>query len=196
MQSLREILMEITDPRSSRGRRYEQIQVLLVVVIAMLCGQNSLRQIAAWSQQMDYRLYRRLGLHRFYRPTYGAIRGILLGINAEQLEEKLRKWMEGLVALIEAVHPEWVSGLSFDGKYLRGSGKVNEEIASVKVLHAMLEPLGVILASQLIPEDTNEIGVREALLADLILEGKIVSGDALHTNQTFAKTILEKGGTI
>ncbi len=188
--------MELTDPRSSQGQRYEQIQVLLVIVLAMLSGQNSLRQIAAWSQQMDYRLYRRLGFRRFYRPSYGTIRRTLVGIDAKQLEEKLRKWIEGLVALVEQVHPEWVSGITFDGKYLRGSGKVDEEIDSVRVLHAMLEPLGMVLTSQQIPEGTNEIGVREDLLADLVLKGKIISGDALHTNQAFAKTILEKGGTI
>ena len=196
MRSLRDVLMELDDPRQSQGRRYRQIQVLLVVVLALLCGANSLRQMAAWSQNMDYRLYRRLGLRRLQRPAYGAIRGVLLGIDAEQLAEKLRQWIEELVAVIEPVHPEWVEGISFDGKFLRGSGKIDDEIASVKVLHALLVPLGLLLASQVIPEGSSEVTVREALLADLVLEGKWVSADALHTNQALATTVLEKGGTF
>ena len=195
MQSLQEMLMELDDPRQRQGQRYSQLQVLLVVVLALLSGANSLRQIAAWSQQMEYRLYRRLGLRRLQRPSYGAIRGVLLGIDAEQLEEKLGQWIMELAAVIERVHPEWVDGISFDGKFLRGSGKVDVEIASVKVLHALLVPLGLLLASQVIPAGSSEVRVREALLADLVLEGKLVSADALHTHQALATTILEKGGT-
>ena len=50
MRSLVEVLAEVPDWRKVSGRRYELIGILTFVFLALLSGQNSIRQIAAWGR--------------------------------------------------------------------------------------------------------------------------------------------------
>ena len=44
-------------------------------------------------------------------------------------------------------------------------------------------------------DHTNEIGGLPPVLAALILEGRVVTADAMHCQRETARTIVEKGGT-
>jgi len=45
-----------------------------------------------------------------------------------------------------------------------------------------------------VEDKTNELGVAEAFLLNLALQGRIVTGDALFTQKNVTQTIIEKGG--
>jgi hypothetical protein len=55
---------------------------------------------------------------------------------------------------------------------------------------------GDVVGSQPIDPTTNEVGEFPNLLTRLVLEGRLVTGDAHYTNPTVARSIREKGGTI
>jgi predicted transposase YbfD/YdcC len=52
----------------------------------------------------------------------------------------------------------------------------------------------LVLAQIPVPEKKNEISAAPALLANVDLEEKIVSGDAMHTQQELSRQIVEQGG--
>ena len=54
--------------------------------------------------------------------------------------------------------------------------------------------MGVTLAQHAVDDKTNEITAVETLLQHLVLEGRIVTMDALLTQRHIAQTIVEKGG--
>jgi predicted transposase YbfD/YdcC len=54
--------------------------------------------------------------------------------------------------------------------------------------------VGVTLAQQGVDDKTNEITAVETLLGQLVLEGRIVTMDALLTQRHVAQTIVDKGG--
>jgi hypothetical protein len=56
------IFEHVPDPRQPRGKRHPLAAVLVVVILALINQQNSLRQIAAWAQGLDQRSRQRLPL--------------------------------------------------------------------------------------------------------------------------------------
>lgn len=192
--SLFEVLLELPDFRQAKGKRHELAKVLIVIVIGLVCGCNSLRQIASWGQSLPGALKRQLGDRHGKMPSYGTLRRVLIGLDSQSLASQLQAWVEAVVATIAVSEP--LPGLALDGKTLRGSSQPENEEPALQVLNAALHHLGLALHSQAIDPQTNEIGTFPAMLAQLCLTGRVVTTDALLTQRETAQLILEKGGTI
>jgi len=82
--------------------------------------------------------------------------------------------------------------MAIDGKKLRGSRNQGAEITHL--LSVLSHRLGVIVAQVAVPNHTNEIGAMADLLLDLVIEGRVFTMDALHTQVQTAQTIIAGGG--
>ena len=83
-------------------------------------------------------------------------------------------------------------GVSIDGKTLRGS--LNQGSSITHLLSAVSHKLGLTLAQCSVDSKTNEIGTIDELLQDLVLEGRIITTDAMHTQRKTCQTIIDGGG--
>jgi predicted transposase YbfD/YdcC len=98
----------------------------------------------------------------------------------------------------EAVADEAVAdeAVAVDGKTLRGSLKQGSSITHI--LSAVSHKLGLTLAQCSVdgePDDkTNEIGAMPEILQNLVLEGRIITADAMHTQRETCQTIVDGGG--
>ena len=193
-RSLLEVLEELAEFRQAKGKRHALARVVILVILGLLCGQNSLHQIADWGQQLDRQTRRRIGNRHGKVASYSTIRRVLIGLDAVALAQALQEWVEEVLAL--AGQPTELEGLALDGKTLRGSGDEAAEIAALQVLNAVVQQLGVVLSSQSVPPETNELGAMPDFLEQLGLTDRVVTSDALHAQRDQAQTILEKGGTI
>ncbi len=81
-----------------------------------------------------------------------------------------------------------------DGKTLRSSAK--QGASGAHLLSAVAPVLGLTLHQKAVPHKTNEIGAIQEVLQALVLEGRVVTVDALLTQRDVARTIVEKGGSI
>ena len=79
-----------------------------------------------------------------------------------------------------------------DGKTLRGSKR--RGAADAHLLSAFSHRLGAVLGQTAVPDKTNEIGAADEFLLSLLLEGRVVTADALLTQRSLAQTILDSGG--
>jgi predicted transposase YbfD/YdcC len=79
-----------------------------------------------------------------------------------------------------------------DGKTLRGSQK--QGAPGVHLLSVLAHRLGLTLSQQAVDDKTNEIPVAVELLRHLVLEGRIVTMDALRTQRQSAQQIVNAGG--
>lgn len=68
MQSLREVLDGVPDPRDLPGRRHPTGPVLGLAVGAMLCGARSLYAISQWGRNQEEMAAQRLGFHQRQTP--------------------------------------------------------------------------------------------------------------------------------
>lgn len=110
---------------------------------------------------------------------------MLQGIDAEQVDQALAGWVQGLAG-------EKPGGaLAIDGKTLRGARRGSG--GQVHLLSAMLHGTGVILGQCEVDEKSNEIPAAPQLLERIELAGMTVTADALHTQRELADFLVNKG---
>jgi predicted transposase YbfD/YdcC len=146
--------------------------------------------MAEWGRNYGARLTHALGFTR-PPPCAATLHTVLRGVDREELEAKRGAWAEGLLAATPAAQ-DAIEGIAVDGKTLRGSQK--QGAPGAHLLSALGHRLGLTLAQQAGADKTNEIPMVLELLRQLVLEGRVVTMDALLTQRAIARQIVEAGG--
>jgi len=187
-QGLLAALERVPDPRHRRGIRHRQTTVLAVAVCAVLSGARSFLAIADWAQSLPQDLLKRLGCRRRnddsidrLPPSEPTIRRTLESIDADALDGVLHDFLQqhGLGRAI-----------AIDGKTLRGSGHGAERPRHL--MAAVIHQIGMVVGQSAVDQKTNEIKVAQPLLDPLDLVGHVVTADAMHTQQDFARYLVEQ----
>jgi hypothetical protein len=105
------------------------------------------------------------------------------------LEEALRQWVSGLVGVPRLGELEPVA---MDGKTLCGTLAAHER--SVHLLSILDHRLGCVLSQQAVDTKTNEHKAAFPLLETLVLEGRVVTGDAMFCQRDLSQHIIDSGG--
>ncbi len=189
--SLRDALADVPDFRQAQGRRYELLPVLLLCCVAVMCGARSQSAIADWGANYGTRWLTRLGIRRRRGPSQPTLHRIFKALDGARFEQCVTRWAEQVLTACAAT-PAAPEALSIDGKSLRGSAR--QGAAESHLLGVVSQRLGVVVAQLAVSDKSHEAAEIESLLAALILEGRVVTCDALHTHATIAQTILARGG--
>ena len=186
-----EVLAEVPDFRKSRGKRHSLTAILALACAAMLCGYKSYGAIAEWGQLYGAELARKLGFKEGKTPSVGTLHTVFRHLDKKAFEACLGKWAE--CALQHAPTKMPLQGIAIDGKTLRGSRK--QGACDTHLLSAVSHGLGLTLYQHAVDDKTNEITAVHEVLSHLILEGRVVTVDALLTQKSIAADIRQKGGT-
>jgi len=185
-----EVLAEIPDFRHTRGKRHPLAAILALACSAMLCGYRSYTAIAEWGRHYGEPLVRALGFTR-RSPCAATLHTVLRRVDREVLEARLGAWAdEVLTGTSVAGGPE--EAMAIDGKTLRGSQK--QGAPGAHLLSVFAHRVGLTLAQRAVADKTNEIPVVLELLRHVVLEGRVVTMDALLTQRQIAQQIVEAGG--
>lgn len=188
--SLIEVLGQIPDPRHARGIRHPLVALLSVACAAMLCGYRSYGAIAEWGRNYDPAFLRALGFTRQEAPCGATFFQAFRKLDRKRFEAVLGGWAEQVLAATAlGAHEE---ALALDGKTLRGSKK--QGAPGAHLLSVVSHRLGLTVAQQGVDDKTNEIPVAGAVLAGLLLRGRVFTMDALLTQRVVARQIVEGGG--
>jgi predicted transposase YbfD/YdcC len=189
--SLLSYLKRVKDGRKRRGLRYPLEIILVLFILAKLCGENKVYGIADWAQQRSALLIETLGLplKRNRLPHHSSYRRVLTGeISAEELEALLGEYVGQL-----PTHGQELV-IAIDGKTVRGT-ITGDDPFGLHLLAAYLPGEGVVLLQMVVEKDKeNEIVVAPKLLKCLDLRNRIVIGDAMHTQRQISIQIVEAGG--
>lgn len=187
--SLYSYLAQIADQRKRRGIRYPLAVILVLVILAKLCGQDKPYGIADWAHHRRGFLVQALRLKRGRLPHHTTYRRIFeSGLNGDELERLLSECIRQLPPAGQSVV------IAIDGKTLRGT-ITREDPFGVHLLTAYLLGEGLVLMQMVVEKDKeNEIVVAPKLLNCLDLRHKVVVGDALHTQREVSLQIMEAGG--
>ena len=183
--SLYEHFQALKDSRKARGKRYSLATIMLLMVLAKLCGEDQPSGIAEWAQYRADELSELLQLERKTMPHHSTYRRILgTVIEAEELDQLVSTY------LTDRQYSGKQVLVSIDGKTLRGS--LNDEQEGTYLLAAYLPAEGVVLLQ--VEIEGKEIPAALKLLKQLDLRSKIVMGDALHTQREASSVIAAAGG--
>jgi hypothetical protein len=191
VRPLSEALREVPEVRAAQGRRHPLGAILGLACAAMLCGARTYSAIADWGRHSDPALARALGFTRPKTPCAATLFLLFRRLDRARLEAVLGAWAEQVLAATPAATGE-PEGIAVDGKTLRGSRK--QGAPGAHLLSAVSHRLGLTLSQAEVEDKSNEIPLAPALLRGLLLEGRVVTMDALLTQREVAQTILERGG--
>jgi predicted transposase YbfD/YdcC len=92
--------------------------------------------------------------------------------------------------------PEGAAGvtLSFDGKTIRSTGKMDRYERPLHIISAQLAELGITLAQMTVAGKSNEIPAMRELLGLMDIKGCMVVADALHCQKETARAVVEGKG--
>jgi predicted transposase YbfD/YdcC len=184
-------LHEIPDPRYPRGRRHPLAAILALMCVAMLCGYRSYSAIAEWGRGYGQKLARALGFTRDQTPCAATLHHVLRQLDRSRVEAALGAWAESVLTALPPATGE-PEALAIDGKTLRGSRK--QGAPAVHLLSVLSHRLGLTVWQQAVADQTNEIPVLEDVLRGLLLEGRVITVDALLTQRTIAQRLVDGGG--
>jgi predicted transposase YbfD/YdcC len=182
-----DVLSEIPDFRKSKGKRHPLSSILALACVAMMCGYKSYRAFSKWGENYGEELMKALGFSHVKGPCAATFSIIFRRINVKLMEKKIGAWAESLLVKLKGR-----DNISLDGKTAKGSRKQGSNISHF--LSALGHEMGLTLAQCGVDSKTNEIGVVHEVLKNLVLEGRIVTMDALLTQRKVAADVLDGGG--
>ena len=193
--SLLAFLATVPDPRSRHGQRHPLSAILALVCCAIMCGAKSYAAIGQWAQDQDITLMHRLGFTR-RPPKSGGIRKILIALDRGAFEHALTRWAEALLSRPIAAEASLPQAYALDGKSARGSFDGLQK--AVHLLSLLAHESGLTLAQVAVPnggeEKTNEHKAALGLLEGLVLQGRLVTGDAMFCQRDFCQQVIDAGG--
>jgi hypothetical protein len=178
------LLATIPDPRRAEGKLYHLPHVLLFSIFAIVSGANSYRGIRTFIKVHRQMLNKTFRISWERAPTHTAIRYILQGLTAADVEKTFRKHAANLN--LDAAGPS-ARVIAFDGKVLKGSFDNFNDVKAKQMLSAFAADTALVLAHIEIDEKSNEIPAVQKLLEELDVAGNIVTCDAMHCQKKPSK---------
>lgn len=191
--SLRAALQTLPDVRRGQGKVHPLDGMLALAICALLCGCRSLYAISQWGRECEPEIRVALGLRRERGPSVATLHRAFRRLEHAAFERVLGQWFAQ-----QGLTPD--EALAIDGKTLRGiHGQHGEEIPGVHLVAAFAQQTRVVLAEVETVGKGHELAGVQAVLAALpaqLLNGRVVTGDALLASRALCRQIVQKGGTI
>ena len=164
-------------------------EALTVVILGTLCGLRNVSQIHQWAINTRTREF----LNNYFKikivPCYFWLLSLLKLIKPKSLNQCFMNWAQSLL-------PEGIKEitLSFDGKTIRSTGKMDKYNSAMHIVSAHIAQLGITLAQKMVDDKTNEIPAVRELINLLEIEGCMIVADALHCQKETVAVIVKKQG--
>ena len=178
-------LGKLTDTRKNKGKRYSLTTLLMIIIMAKLCGEDTVMGIADWARNRKTELVEILGLKRSTMPNHNTYRRLLAYVvYQEEIERMVGEHnQQGAHGKIYAL----------DGKAIRGVRK-KDEAASEYVLSIYDVQQGKVMSQVEVGRKENEINKAPEALKLVNIYGKVLTGDAMHTQKRLSTQVLEGQG--
>jgi predicted transposase YbfD/YdcC len=175
---------DLEDPRQQGKVSYPLPEILLLCLLAVLAGAQTMTDIALFGCK-KLELLRRFCPFANGTPAHDHLGDILAVLNAEQFQRCFVAW----VAAVSG-HPEGV--IAIDGKAVRRSGRKRKGQEPIHMVSAFAARQRLVLGQVKVAEKSNEITAIPKLLDLLAIEGAIVTIDAMGCQREIAQKIVDK----
>jgi len=177
---------DLKDPRQQGKITYPLDEILLLCLLAVLAGAETVVDIALFGCKKR-ELLRRFRPFKDGTPAHDHLGDILAVLDAEQFQSCFVAWVAALTGVAEGV-------IAIDGKTSRRSGRKTGGNPPIHMVSAWASESRLVLGQVKVDAKGNEITALPLLLETLGLSGSIVTADAMGCQKAIAKQITEQGG--
>lgn len=180
--SLMDVLEGIEDTLRQRSVMYPLHEVLIIMLLAVICGATSYAKVEMFG------ISKKEWLSSFLKLEYGipdacTFRNVIKEIDTEKLHTLFCEWMKSVVTTLTGV-------IAIDGKQARRTKDAKKR--PLHVVSAFSHEYGLVMGQLACEEKSNEITAIPKLLEMLEINGCIVTIDAMGTQKEIAEKIIEK----
>jgi len=169
---------------------YSLVSLLVAVMTGMICGQQGPTAIAQWIEELPFSVRATMGLPPGRAPSVMMICRLFWRLDPDELETALGEWIKVVNARLAGSGGQ--HRIALDGKAQRGAAKRGAE--SAHLLAAASHEIKTVLGQVPVDSKTNEITMVSELLDLLMVEGHLITMDALLTQREIARDILARKG--
>jgi predicted transposase YbfD/YdcC len=182
-----EFLAFVEDPRIERTRKHPLETILVISLMAVICGADGFVGIERFAIAKESWLAEFLDMTGGV-PSHDTIGRVFAALNPKALGEAFRRWTLSLAASSKE------KLVAIDGKTLRRSFRHAGDNAFVHMVSAWSQTNRVVLGQVKTDDKSNEITAIPALLDLIEVKGALVTIDAAGTQTSIAAKIVDKGG--
>jgi predicted transposase YbfD/YdcC len=183
------VLGALPDPRRRQGVRYPLRSVVIIALMAMVCGCDDAEAMEAWGDAHAKWLAGFLALPHGI-PTQDVFLSVFAALDPKEFGAVLRSWAALLAARISPGEKQ----IALDGKTSRRSLDAANGQPALHTVSAWLCDAGIVIGQCKTADKSNEITAMPELLRQLDLRSATITTDAMGCQREIAKTIRDGGG--
>jgi predicted transposase YbfD/YdcC len=174
---------DMPDPRQRGKVMYPLDEVLLLALLAVLAGAETFVDIARFGR-MKLEFLRRFRPFLDGTPSHDHLGDIFAALDAEHFQRCFVAWVASLIGVPTGV-------VAIDGKTVRRSGGKAGK-GAIHMVSAFAAGQRLVLGQVKVAEKSNEITAIPKLLDMLVVEGAIITIDAMGCQRAIAQKIIDK----
>ena len=182
--SLHKHFSGLNDPRIKRNKKHLLLDIVILTIIAVLCGAESWDSIELFGKTKLGFLKTFLNLPNGI-PSHDTINRVFSMLNPKKFEKLFAQWAASLKD--KDIDLELIA---IDGKTARGSKDTFHDQPPIHLVNAWAGHNGLVLGQCKSEGKSNEINTIPLLLEILDIEGCIVTIDAMGTQTKIAEAIV------
>lgn len=177
------IFSNVEDPRSHINQLHNLVDILLIGIISVICGAET------WKQMVDFAFSKEAFLKKFLKlengiPSDDTINRVFSAIDSSQFENCFIEWVNSISEITKG------QVIAIDGKTLRGA-KSKGVKSPVHMVSAWANENNLVLGQVRVNDKSNEITAIPELLDKLMIQGNIITIDAMGTQTDIAEKIIK-----
>ena len=175
----------LEDPRDIRGKKYKLIDILIMTIYAILCGQEDYVNIAYFMKLKEDYFTNLLGLENG-TPSHDCLSDLYAKIDSKKFMQIFIEWVK------ELVKNKTGKIISIDGKAIRNAtDKINGGNIPY-IVSAFLGDIGLSIGQVKVDDKSNEITAIPELIELIDIKGATITIDAIGTQEDIVNKIVDK----
>ena len=177
----------LEDPRDIRGKRYKLIDILIMTIYGILCGQEDFVNIAYFMKVKEDYFTELLKLENG-TPSHDCLSDLFARIDCKKFMEIFIKWIE------EIVKNKTGKKISIDGKAVRNATDKIHGGNTPYIVSAFLGDIGISIGQVKVDDKSNEITAIPDLLDLINIKDATITIDAIGIQEDIVNKIVGKDG--
>ena len=174
----------LEDPRDIRGQKHELINIIIMTIYGILCGYTDFTNLADFLKVHEDYFTKLLDLKNG-TPSHDTLSNVFASIDSKVFMQLFIDWIKDIVK-DNGLH------ISIDGKAVKSAKDKINGGNTPYIVSAFLSDIGISIGQVKVDDKSNEITAIPELIKLLDIKDKIITIDAIGTQEDICNLITSK----